>query len=70
MFSYISPLESLTTLDNRFDATTNTHIFTATCTGLEVDNLDSVALYIDDKKQETISVSDTVATFTVTDVLD
>ena len=69
-FDFVNPLESLTGMSNAFDTATNTQVFTITGTGFTQDDLASVSLFIDGKKQETLTVSTTDATFKVTDALD
>ena len=54
---------------NAFDSATNSQVFTATGTGFPADgDLSGVSLYIDDVKQETLTLTETQATFKVTDI--
>lgn len=56
-------------MTNAFDSATNSQVFTVTGTGFPADeNLSGVSLYIDDVKQETLTLTETQATFRITDI--
>lgn len=67
-FEYVTPAETLTDLQSSFDAATNSLVFTATGTGFTADDVAGTSLYIDDVVQETLTVTETSATFKVIDV--
>ena len=67
-FEYVTPVSTLSALTSSFDTSTNSLVFHAVGTGFTADDTTSVSLYIDEVKQETLSVTETAAEFKVTDV--
>ena len=70
MFTYAQPLETLSTVSNAFDEATNRIIVTASGTGFPAGDITGTTLYLDGVMQETLDVTDSQATFAVTDALD
>ena len=70
LFTYAQPLESLSTVSNAFDDATNRIIVTASGTGFPAGDITGTTLYLDGILQETLDVTDSEATFAVTDALD
>ena len=54
-------------MNNEFDASLNAEKFSISGTGFPSGDLTGVSLFIDDVEQETVSVTDTEATFKVID---
>ena len=68
-YDFATPVATISDLTNAFDSSSNSQVFTVT--GLSFPNGDTsgVSLHLDGIEQETLTVSDTVATFRVTEVL-
>lgn len=68
IFSYATPISTVTGLTNAFDAATNTHQLTLSGSNFPAGDLAGVELYIDGYLQTVVSVSATEAIFTLTGV--
>lgn len=63
-------METLSTVSSAFDEATNQIVVTATGTNFPNGDTTGTTLYLDGVMQQTLSVSDTEATFAVVDALD
>ena len=68
-FEFAAPAATVTDVTNAFDSGTNSQVFTVTGTGFPNGDSSAVSLHLDGIEQETLSVTDTEATFRVTDIL-
>ena len=57
-------------MTNAFDSSSNSQIFTISGTGFPNADLTGVSLQLDGIEQETLTVTDTIATFRVTETLN
>ena len=56
-------------MTNAFDSSSNSQVFTISGTGFPNADISGVSLHLDGIKQETLTVTDTIATFRVTETL-
>ena len=68
-YEFAAPVATIEGVSNAFDSGTNSQVFTVTGTGFPNGDTSGVSLHLDGIEQETLSVTDTEATFRVTDVL-
>ena len=69
LYEFATPMATLSDMTNAFDSSSNSQIFTITGSGFPNGDISGVSLHLDGIEQETLTVTDTVATFRVTEVL-
>lgn len=70
MYTYASPVSTVTMLASAFDETSLAEVITLSGTSFPSGNLAGVNLYMDNLLQETLTVTDTSATFKVVNALN
>ena len=68
-YEFVTPIATLTDVTNNFDSSSNSQVFTITGTSFPNGDTAGVTLHLDGIEQETLTVTDTVATFRVTEIL-
>jgi len=69
VYDFATPVATITDVTNAFDSSLNAQVFTVTGTGFPNGDTSGVSLHLDGIEQETLTVTDTVATFRVTETL-
>ena len=70
VYEFATPVATLSDMTNAFDSSSNSQVFTISGTGFPNADISGVSLHLDGIKQETLTVTDTIATFRVTETLN